>query len=441
MKKVLFSLLPLLLLTLGTLTAQDAGKALKNAKKAMNKYAVASDGHDAILADASQHIDDAIAGDLETKDRIKALQLSGEINSEIANKEVIMKTTDPKYKLKYPEAATKAYNAYKELLSIAQKKFQKKDAIDGLLAASTHLTNMAKLNYGDQNYAGAYEAFNAVTTVRDLLKANGNNDLLDSDEAYHEHLFMTGLSAISASKTAEAKPVFMKLYDAGYERAAVYEALYKIKTQDGDDDAVTILEAGRAKFPTDEGLRIAEINYYLKENKLDDLVGKLTGAIEQDPENISLYSTLGHVYDNLYQREEEAGNVESAASYFDKALKYYNEALGRKPDFFDAIYNIGALYYNKAALLTKELVSLEGDYSKSGIAKYDAKKAEVFAMFDKALPFFQRAEGMNANDVGTLTALKEIYAKKDDLEKYNAFKSRLETVQGGGQNEASFFNK
>ncbi|MEO1628603.1 MAG: hypothetical protein AAFV25_25880, partial [Bacteroidota bacterium] len=143
--------------------------------------------------------------------------------------------------------------------------------------------------------------------------------------------------------------------------------------------------------------------------------------------------------DNLFQRELEASNMEKSNQHFESALKYYNVALEKDGKNISAIYNIGALYYNKAATMTKELIALEGDYSKAGLKKYDEKKKQVFAAFDEALPYFKKAESMDPNDLGTLTALKEIFAKQDDLEKYNEFKTRLEKVQGGGENAASFF--
>lgn len=40
-------------------------------------------------------------------------------------------------------------------------------------------------------------------------------------------------------------------------------------------DALKYLNAGRSRFPDDTGLLYAEINYYIKEGKLDVLIDKL----------------------------------------------------------------------------------------------------------------------------------------------------------------------
>ncbi|MEN0006856.1 MAG: hypothetical protein AAF798_22070, partial [Bacteroidota bacterium] len=209
----------------------------------------------------------------------------------------------------------------------------------------------------------------------------------------------------------------------------------------GMEKAYTYLKTGRDKYPEDISLLFAEINHYLTTGRLDELIGKLKKAIDKEPDNKSLYSTLGNVYDNLYQKEYTAGNVEKANEYFNSALEYYNKATEKDPTFVDAIYSIGALYYNKAASMTQELNKLADDYSKEGLKKYDAKKAEMFAQFDEALPWFKKAESLNPNDINTLIALKEIFARKDDLATAKEITTRLETVQGGGKNASSYFKE
>ena len=76
-----------------------------------------------------------------------------------------------------------------------------------------------------------------------------------------------------------------------------------------------------------------------------------------------------------------------------------------------------------------------------GLKKYDELRKLVLTQFDEALPFFKKAEMLNPNDRNTLIALKEIFARKDDLPTSTEFKNRLEKVEAGGSNESSYFNK
>ncbi len=86
------------------------------------------------------------------------------------------------------------------------------------------------------------------------------------------------------------------------------------------------------------------------------------------------------------------------------------------------------MYYNKAAFISKEANKLSSDYTKEGTKKYNEKKAEMELYFDKALPYFEQAEKVDPKDKNTLIALKEIYAKKSQFDKSNAYKAKLETL-------------
>jgi hypothetical protein len=43
--------------------------------------------------------------------------------------------------------------------------------------------------------------------------------------------------------------------------------------------------------------------------------------------------------------------------------------------------------------------------------------------------------------LNTLIALKEIYARKDDLEKSNVFKERIDRIQAGETIDEAYFDK
>ena len=200
----------------------------------------------------------------------------------------------------------------------------------------------------------------------------------------------------------------------------------------------TVLSEGRKKFPNDPSLLFAEINAYLKAGKLSELTGRLEQAIKQEPENVSLYVTLGNVFDNLYTNETDPVK---ATEYFDSAKKNYSSGLKIDPNHVDANYSLGALYYNKAAARTVEMNSLPEDFSTAGLKKMKAVRDEVIGLFDEALLYFKKAESIDPNDVNTLIALGEIFARKDDLVLSKEFKTRLDKVRDGGKNETSHFKK
>lgn len=439
MKNLFIGLLALFVVT-GYTQAQDADRALKRAGSALSAYNLDPTNNRAKLQEAVEEITTALA-DATVAGTHKAWQTKGEIFYEIANqiatvRQLGLGTTDDLPQVETP--GLMAYEAFARALELSTKKFETKDALRGLQQSQTNLYNMGIYAYEDGEYERAYQDFQAVVAAHDLLKQNGETSNLDDPTTYSDQLYITGLAALNAERPDAAKPIFLRLYEAGTDKPAVYEALYTLESANDPDAAYVYLEQGRIKHPDDISLLFAEINHFLRAGKLDVLISKLESAIEKEPNNVSLYSTLGSVYDNLYQREFEAGNKDKANQYFTKSLDYYNQALAKDPGNFDATYSIGALYYNRAAVITKEQ-SLLG-VSSAEQRRFDELAVQINADFEKALPFFQQCEQKNPNDLNTLIALKEIYARKNDFTTSNVFKTRLETVQGGGQNASSYFN-
>ncbi|MCB0567182.1 MAG: hypothetical protein KDD01_22680 [Phaeodactylibacter sp.] len=439
MKKLILGLLAVLLIT--TAYAQDGKKALKEANKAFGAYNIDPTGNKAKLTEAVEQIDLALE-DAEIAKDPTAWDTKGKIYNEITNQIVAIRqlgigSMDELPKVEHP--AREAAKAFMKAYELAEKKWQTKDALKGFQLAQGNLSNMGIFLYEDQDYDGAFQDFKMVVDLHEKLTKEGEKSALDEKEDYNNQLYITGLAALNAGEPEAASGYFQKLYEMKYDKAAIYEALYKIKADDDVEAAYKYLEEGRKLFPDDVSLLFAEINHFLRINKLNELIEKLELAIAKEPDNVSLYSTMGNVYDNLYQKEAQGGDAERSKEYFDKALSYYNQAIEKDPTYSDAVYSIGALYYNKAAAMTLELNKLAEDYSKEGLKKYESLKEQIFAEFDKALPHFQKAEALNPNDMNTLIALKEIYARKDDLEKSNEFKERLDKVQAGEKIESSYF--
>lgn len=202
--------------------------------------------------------------------------------------------------------------------------------------------------------------------------------------------------------------------------------MYNINAESNQEKALEFLAKGRELNPDDTGLLFAEINHYLKVGETDKLISNLETALEKEPDNVSIYTTIGSVYDQLHQSETD--EVKSA-EYFEKARGYFDQVLERQPDNFDAQYSIGALYYNKAAKYVDVLNDLAADLSASGTKKYDETKVKMDELFEKALPFFLKAEQVNANDGNTIIALKEIYARMNNLEKSNEYKAKMDNLK------------
>ena len=438
MKKLVLGFLSLLLVA-GTLTAQEGKKALKKAANAQRAYDLDPSKNGDKLQEAMASIETATMAE-DTKGTAKAWITKGNIYAGICSSHQLLSTLDPTAEKAVENAAMIAFEAYTAAMPLAEKR-DPKLIQKGIGEVQGHLVSEGAAYYENKEYETAYMAFQYALDAHKYLQENGKVSIFADDAAVNDQMYYTGLAALNAQKLENAKPIFMALKDAGFDKPAVYEALYKMEVEDDRAAGLAILEEGRVKFPDDVSLLFNEINHYLADGKLNALTGKLEAAIEKEPDNITLYTTLGSIYDNLYQKALEEGNADAAQENFDNAFKAYNSALERDAKFFDALYSIGALYYNRAAATTKDMNALADDYSKAGLKKYDELRKLVLTQFDEALPFFKQAESLNANDRNTLIALKEIFARKDDLPTSTEFKNRLEKIEAGGQNEASYFNE
>jgi len=368
---------------------------------------------------------------------------------------------------KQPSAPAKAFKGFEMAAALADKSYQIKDAMKALSSGIQNIYYLGSALYQAGDYASAYEAFKATYDGYSLLLKNEEPTTFSADE-HPKALYYSALCAQQAGKMNEAKLVFEQMVDEStrastmkeklivgpqggcyynndsgnkvyVDRAycegkmpsdmvSVYETLFSIYIKEDSSKAEKILALGREKFPDDTGLLYAEINYLLAKGELVGLISKLEKAIEIEPENISVYVTLGQIFDKLYQDQATTDPL-TAEENFNKAMSYYQQALAKDPKSFDAVYSIGALWYNKAAGYSIELNNLSSDYSAAGNRKYEAIKAKMDETFVKALPFFLQAEEINPKDANTLIALKEIYARQDKLDLVETYKQKLEMLE------------
>jgi tetratricopeptide (TPR) repeat protein len=100
----------------------------------------------------------------------------------------------------------------------------------------------------------------------------------------------------------------------------------------------------------------------------------------------------------------------------------YKKAIEVKADYFDAYYNLGALYFNTAAKMANESNKIQDN------AKYAKAKADYEAKFNLAKPYFEKALELNPKDQSTLVSLKQLYATINDTVNYDRIKAKLDSV-------------
>lgn len=438
MKKLLFLTLALFLAFTGY-TQDDPVRDMKKAVRSLGSYNLDPMNNLDKLEEAKRLVDGAMSTDMEKSST--EYNAKGQIYLALANSDASMAALNPDtYTRKFKGASLTAFNSFQKGLELSTKNSHSKDALSGMNQLVGLVSNEGLYAFEDQEYESSYNHFKAILEIHELLKANKEKSPLDDPKELENQNFILGVAANAAGKTEEAQAIFEKLYQKDSDRVQVYDQLFNIYLANNQlDKAEDVLTKGRRKFPDEVSILFSEINFYLKQGKIDELESKLIEAIAKEPDNITLYTTLGSTYDQLFQTYGAEGNEEKAGEYFDKAKEQYSIAIAKNPSYNDALYSMGALHFNKAAYFVGEMNKLADDYSNAGMKKYDALKDKAFAQFDEALVYFMKIEKSDPNDLNVLIALKEIYARKNNLELAEEFSKRLKVVQEGGRNESSYF--
>ncbi len=222
-------------------------------------------------------------------------------------------------------------------------------------------------------------------------------------------IYNAALSSDKMGNMASAKKYYNELIKLNYGGAKTYDLLTGIYLTEKDTaNALLTLNAARQKYPDDNGLIIKGLNIYLASGRDKEAFEQIDAAIAKDPKNANLYFAKGTIADKLGKNPE--------------AMTAYKSAIEQKPDFFDAYYNLGAMYFNEAA----ELANKANNIPNSKIAEYEKAKKLFEDKFKEAQPYLEKAHQLNPADMPTMSSLRQLYARIGDLKKATDIKTEMD---------------
>jgi len=299
---------------------------------------------------------------------------------------------------------SEAANAFSKSLSLDKKKRHKDDNLQNLRALTAMIYNQGSEFYQAKDFKNAYTNFSQILDLRETISEYAKK----AEPVDTASLQAAALSADQAGMDDEALGIYEKMYDLDIKEVYVFNGLTALYKKKGDAAKAKMMrEEARKAFPDDKNMIIDELNELLAAGKTNEATSLIEEAITLDPENASLHFALGSAKD--------------ATKDYTAAKASYEKALELDPSYFDALYNLGAIFYNQAADLTKQMADLSLDEE----AKYSQLQNDSKALFAQALPYFEKAHSTNATDRNTLIALKEIYAKTGNFDKSNEMKKLL----------------
>ena len=175
----------------------------------------------------------------------------------------------------------------------------------------------------------------------------------------------------------------------------------------------SVLEEGFSKFPSNQGILIGLINYYITSGEdTDRLFSLLDDAKKNEPGNASLYYVEGNIYLQL-------GNAE-------KAKEAYRKCSEINPEYEWGYIGEGMMYYDQAIEIQDKAQSELDD------AKYMELVKEFEVVLKNCLAPFEKAFEITKDDMVKMTVAEYLKnanyrfssqdpSYKEAYDKYNAY--------------------
>jgi tetratricopeptide (TPR) repeat protein len=256
--------------------------------------------------------------------------------------------------------------------------------------------------YGDKDFKGAQESFGKSL----LLGQMGMR--LDTMIMFNMALASEAAKDFDVAKQMYDGLIMMK-YNIDGNGPSLYFSMAKIYKNEGDTaKAMEYISKGRAAYPSNQNLIFDEIDHYLKSGRNEDALNNLNTAIENDNKNAFLYYVRGTVYDKLKQE--------------DNAIADYKKSVELDPKQHDALYNLGAFYFNKGA----DKVNEGNDLPLSATTKFNALQKEAKEAFETSIPYIEKANAAKPEDTATADMLIKAYTRTNQFDKAKALKAKYQ---------------
>ena len=305
----------------------------------------------------------------------------------------------------YPDALIRSRDSYMKAQELDKKGSYASEIQIGLGQVQMASNNMGIGKYNTGDFAGAGAFFDLSADIASAFNATDTMAIYNAALCYEK----AGEIDLAVSR-------YRACADIEYQVPNVYLFISNLLRDNGrEEEALNTLAKARGLYPREQSLIIEELNIYLTNEEFDKAKENLTLAAEQDPTNEILWFSLGSVLDNL-------GNA-------DVAIEAYKKALAVKSDYFDANYNLGALYFNQAV----QGINAANDMWKPRMTKAETAEQQKMeddakALFETAKPFLESAHAADADDLETMRSLRDIYARTGEDDKMIELSNKIKAA-------------
>jgi len=298
--------------------------------------------------------------------------------------------------------------------------FIKKNVKDQTVFQELLPTSLSMIDDLNNLAVGAYKAKKYDEAADFFENSFGLSSMVNQGKKDTVSLFNASLSASKAKNYAKVVKINQRIVDEKMANAGTYQYLYNAKCSILDSaGALSTLKEGRGLYPNDLTLLNLETEYYIKNGKQQESLNNLLLALEKDPNNAVLHLIAANTMDNMANpkvkgpdgKDKDGERPSNFDELFTKAEEHYKKTVELKPSnteySFNALYNLGALYYNNGTYIYNK------EMNNATIAKLAASQKEIMAKatdnYKKAIPYFEEALIIKADDVSTLQSLRKLY--------------------------------
>ncbi|HET8572772.1 MAG TPA: hypothetical protein VFL76_02765 [Edaphocola sp.] len=332
-----------------------------------------------------------------------------------------------------------SYEALRKTFALDGSYKTKSEAIPVIIRTAFYAFNDGINAFNKSQYDSALNSMNRAIGLLGRQADKRFSDHKDVDTIRAQSLMISGYSAYYLKDYDSAVSYLNDCKNSGYlgdNLSNVYLILAQAYGQKKDSDhQVATIEEGLKKFPSDDNLKNAELNYYVAAGNTGVLIRKFEENVQKDPDNAQNYFNLGILYDQL-ANPKDGSTPAQKDEYAQKAETALNKAITIAPDDPQMNYQLAAHYYNEAAAVNNVMSQMSGNDQ----ARYDKLLKQRDGLFAKALPLFEKckeiyqpkAASLSADDhkfyVQSLEALAKIYAIQNKLDKAKAARDLLNNL-------------
>lgn len=293
----------------------------------------------------------------------------------------------------------------------------KNDIILLSTSVRTSLINSGVKGFKEKDYPLGYKSFNEVLAF-DSLNLSGGTFAVDTSILYN-----TSLAAYYSNDFVNTERLLILVKELNYgdkkTKLDIYRILYQIYKEEVKDDVklVELLKSAIVEFPEEGEFLNNLVLIYVKQNNATEALKYLDDALARDPEKSIFWFAKGTYLD-------QNGDVDGAIECYKHAMATTTD----KVDIFNANYNLGVIYFNKA-VDQMQVAQEEQNYN-----KFLAKEKDALKAFKDVTPYFEKCVELQPEEPSVLETLSQLYyrlIKTDNAyqKKYQAVKAKLDSIK------------